>query len=52
MRGMKKKKTKKKVAFPRRRWHINPSERVEESVNAFSRSKLQKEMREDTDEQD
>jgi hypothetical protein len=33
------KKSKKKIAFPRRRWQINPSTRVEESFKRYSRPK-------------
>jgi len=47
-----KKKSKKKVAFPRRHWHINPSERVEESEKSFSRLNLKKELRDDLHEQE
>ncbi|MDC0144821.1 hypothetical protein OAK45_09875 [Verrucomicrobia bacterium] len=34
------KKLKKKIAFPRRRWQINPSTRVEEPFMRYSRPKL------------
>jgi len=41
---------KKKIAFPRRRWQINPSTRVEESSKRYSRPKAQSEVRQSLDE--
>jgi hypothetical protein len=53
--GMKKKKAKKakkKIAFPRRRWQINPSMRVEESAKRYSRPKAKSQDRQSQDEQE
>jgi hypothetical protein len=54
--GMKKKKkakkAKKKIAFPRRRWQINPSMRVEEFAKRYSRPKSKSEDRQSQDEQE
>lgn len=36
------KKPKKKIAFPRRTWQINPSTRVVESVKKYSRARVKR----------
>jgi len=46
------KKSKKKIAIPRRRWQINPSERVEESAKRYSRPKAKSQDRQSQDEQE
>jgi len=46
------KKAKKKIAFPRRRWQINPSTRVEESAKRYSRLKAKSQDRQSLDEQE
>ena len=44
------KNSKKKIAFPRRRWQINPSTRVEESSKRYSRPKEKTQARQSLDE--
>jgi hypothetical protein len=44
------KNSKKKIAFPRRRWQINPSTRVEESSKRYSRPKEKVQARQSLDE--
>ena len=44
------KNSKKKIAFPRRRWQINPSTRVEESSKRYSRLKAKAQARQSLDE--
>jgi len=39
------KRRKKKLAFPRRQWQINPATRVEESAKKYSRPRLKEERR-------
>lgn len=39
------KKRKKKVAFPRRQWQINPATRVKESNKKYSRPRAKDEQR-------
>lgn len=46
------KNSKKKIAFPRRRWQINPSMRVEESAKRYSRPKAKSQDRQSQDEQE
>ena len=41
---------KKKIAFPRRHWQINPSTRVEESSKRYSRPNAKSEVRQSLDE--
>jgi len=38
-------KKKKKLAFPRRQWHINPVTRVKESEKKYARSRTKDEQR-------
>ena len=45
------KKSKKKIAIPRRRWQINPSMRVEESSKHYFRPKTKQQDRQPQDEQ-
>jgi len=50
--NMKAKKAKKKIAFPRRRWQINPSMRADESSKRYSRPKAKSQDRQSQDEQE
>ena len=43
---------KKKIAFPRRRWQINPSTRGEESFKRYFRPKAKSQDRQSQDEQE
>ena len=45
------KKAKKKIAFPRRRWQINPSIRAEETSKRYFRPKTKQQDRQSQDEQ-
>ncbi len=47
---MKRKPGKKKMAIPRRRWQINPVERVQSSVRSYSRPEAKQQQRESRDE--
>ena len=49
---MEPKKAKKKIAFPRRRWQINSSTRMEESSKRYSRPKAKSQDRQSQDEQE
>ncbi len=42
---MKKKAAKKKIAFPRRQWQINPATRVKDSAKKYSRAKAKRDKR-------
>jgi hypothetical protein len=46
------KKAKKKIAFPRRHWQINPSMRVDESSKRYFRPKTKQQDRQSQDEQE
>jgi hypothetical protein len=43
--AMPRKKTKKKLAFPRRQWQINPATRVKESAKKYARPRAKDEQR-------